>query len=72
MSFRLLQISDLHFGTEVEQVLLSLRKSITDLKPLLVVVTGDITQRAAHSHKYDMNQRFDDSSLTSTFSAVDR
>lgn len=46
MSFRLLQISDLHFGTEVEQVLTSLRQSIQDLKPSLVVVTGDITQRA--------------------------
>ncbi len=46
MAFRLLQISDLHFGTEVEAVLHSLKQKIKKLDPTLVVVTGDITQRA--------------------------
>jgi 3',5'-cyclic AMP phosphodiesterase CpdA len=46
MAFRLLQISDTHFGTEVGTVVQALQKRIAELEPNLVVLTGDITQRA--------------------------
>jgi 3',5'-cyclic AMP phosphodiesterase CpdA len=42
----LLQISDPHFGTEVPQVVEALRALTAELAPSLVVMSGDITQRA--------------------------
>lgn len=39
-------ISDLHFGTEVAEVAACLQAELTQLKPSLVVVSGDLTQRA--------------------------
>ncbi len=42
----LLQISDTHFGTELPDVVDALRRLTTDIGPELLVVSGDITQRA--------------------------
>ena len=42
----LLQISDPHFGTEVPQVVDALAALVAELEPSLVVMSGDITQRA--------------------------
>lgn len=44
--FRLIHMSDLHFGTEVAPVVDAVVDSISQLSPQLIVVTGDITQRA--------------------------
>lgn len=44
--FRLIHMSDLHFGTEVDPVVDAVVKSVRALEPQLIVVTGDITQRA--------------------------
>lgn len=41
-----LQISDPHFGTERPMALAALERLAAELKPDLVLVTGDITQRA--------------------------
>ena len=43
---RLLQISDMHFGTEQPDVVKALRVLAHDKKPDVLVVSGDITQRA--------------------------
>ncbi len=45
---RLLQISDMHFGTEQPQVMLALLALSEQKKPDVLVVSGDITQRATH------------------------
>ena len=42
----LLQVSDPHFGTEREPALRALRRLAADLRPDLLLLTGDITQRA--------------------------
>lgn len=60
MAFRLLQISDLHFGTEVEAVLQSLKQKIKELCPSLVLVTGDITQRATKAQFLKAKTFFND------------
>lgn len=44
-----LQISDPHFGTEVPEVVEALARLATRLEPDLVVLSGDITQRARAS-----------------------
>ena len=44
-----LQISDSHFGTERSQVVQALRRLADQQVPDLVVLSGDITQRARHS-----------------------
>jgi 3',5'-cyclic AMP phosphodiesterase CpdA len=43
---RIAHLSDLHFGTEVPAVLEQLGRSVRAFDPHLVVVTGDLTQRA--------------------------
>ncbi len=43
---RLLQISDLHFGTESPEVVEALLAFSGEIKPDVLVVSGDITQRA--------------------------
>jgi 3',5'-cyclic AMP phosphodiesterase CpdA len=45
----LLQISDPHFGTEQPPVLRALQALSRSIKPELVIVSGDITQRARRS-----------------------
>jgi 3',5'-cyclic AMP phosphodiesterase CpdA len=42
----ILQISDPHFGTEREPVVQALRACAAELEPELLIVSGDITQRA--------------------------
>ena len=53
----LLQISDAHFGTEQELVVAALAALSEHLEPELVVLSGDITQRARRS-QFDAAQRF--------------
>jgi 3',5'-cyclic AMP phosphodiesterase CpdA len=43
---RVAHLSDLHFGTEQESVVERLGASLVEFAPHLVVVTGDLTQRA--------------------------
>ncbi len=45
----IVHISDTHFGTEVPPVVEALRQTINNLKPGIVILTGDITQRARPS-----------------------
>jgi 3',5'-cyclic AMP phosphodiesterase CpdA len=45
----IVQVSDTHFGTEVEPVLVALRNLVELEQPVLVIVSGDITQRARRS-----------------------
>jgi 3',5'-cyclic AMP phosphodiesterase CpdA len=42
----LLQISDPHFGTEQPHVVAALTRLVVQLRPSLIVLSGDITQRA--------------------------
>lgn len=44
-SLRLIHLSDLHFGAQVDGTLTALREALRALEPSLVVVTGDLTQR---------------------------
>jgi 3',5'-cyclic AMP phosphodiesterase CpdA len=48
----LIQISDLHFGIEINNVLENLVKDIDKISPALIMVSGDITQRA-FKHEYN-------------------
>src|SRR4051794_12350024 len=43
---RLVHLSDLHFGAHDERLVEAVEQSIAELKPDLVVVSGDFTQRA--------------------------
>jgi 3',5'-cyclic AMP phosphodiesterase CpdA len=45
----LLQISDTHFGTELPDVVDALRRLNAQIAPELLVISGDITQRATHA-----------------------
>lgn len=45
----LLQISDTHFGTERTLVVQALLRLARELRPSLVVLSGDVTQRARHA-----------------------
>jgi 3',5'-cyclic AMP phosphodiesterase CpdA len=45
-SFRIAHLSDMHFGTVVPQVAEAVIERIHSLKPDLILVTGDISQRA--------------------------
>ena len=47
----IVHLSDLHFGRVDQQLLEPLIKTITDMKPDLVAVSGDLTQRA-RSHQF--------------------
>ncbi|WP_068803269.1 metallophosphoesterase family protein [Thauera phenolivorans] len=49
MSVRLLQLSDPHFGTERPEVVASLLRCVRAIAPDLVVLSGDITQRATRA-----------------------
>lgn len=46
---RLAHLSDLHFGTETSPVLSELGASLERFQPELLVITGDLTQRARES-----------------------
>ena len=43
---RLVHLSDLHFGAHDERLVEAVEKRIDELKPDLVVISGDFTQRA--------------------------
>lgn len=45
-SFRLAHLSDLHFGADVPEVSHAVAEKIRTLKPDMILITGDITQRA--------------------------
>ena len=49
MTATLLHISDLHFGTVVDAALQGVLQVVAQQKPDLVIVTGDVTQRARRS-----------------------
>lgn len=46
---RILHISDLHFGRLIPEVISALEKKITELSPELIIISGDLTQRAKTS-----------------------
>jgi len=56
---RLLQISDLHFGTEVPQVVEALVRMAHATAPDVLVVSGDLTQRAT-AHQFAAARHFVD------------
>ena len=43
---RIVHLSDLHFGAHDERLVAAVERSVNELKPDLVVVSGDFTQRA--------------------------
>jgi 3',5'-cyclic AMP phosphodiesterase CpdA len=43
----LIHISDLHFGTEIPEIVAAMREAVPAHRPDLVVVSGDLTQRAS-------------------------
>lgn len=53
----ILHLSDTHFGTEVPEVMKALADAARKLDPEVVVVSGDITQRARQS-QFDAAARF--------------
>ena len=60
MNAALLQISDPHFGTEISPVVDALRALAKAVDPRVVIVSGDITQRARRS-QFAAARRFFDS-----------
>lgn len=54
---RIAHLSDLHFGTETPAVLDQLGQSVRAFEPHLLVVTGDLTQRA-HASQFRSARRF--------------
>ena len=52
-----IQISDPHFGTERPEVVDALRRLIVTLAPELVILSGDVTQRARRA-QFDAARRF--------------
>lgn len=57
MTETIVQISDLHFGTVVQNVAEALITKINEIKPTLLVVSGDITQRS-FDHQFKEAQEF--------------
>ncbi|HVL02504.1 MAG TPA: metallophosphoesterase [Dongiaceae bacterium] len=55
----LLQISDTHFGTEQEPVMQALQILHAELRPDVVIVSGDITQRATRAQFHCAQQFFE-------------
>ncbi len=43
---RIIHLSDTHFGTEIPEVVTALQQAVAELEPNIVLLTGDITQRA--------------------------
>ena len=60
MSVLLLQLSDPHFGTEIKDVAQALLRLADEQPPRLVVLSGDLTQRARTS-QFDAARAFVDS-----------
>ncbi|MDQ0010041.1 3',5'-cyclic AMP phosphodiesterase CpdA [Luteibacter jiangsuensis] len=55
----IVQISDPHFGTERPDVVAALQDAIVGLRPDLVILSGDVTQRARH-RQFTAARRFVD------------
>ena len=53
------QISDTHFGTERPEVVAALGELLVSMRPELVILSGDVTQRATRS-QFDAARRFID------------
>lgn len=45
---KIIQLSDLHFGTEREGIIAPLFQDIAEQRPDIIVISGDFTQRARH------------------------
>lgn len=56
---KIAHISDIHFGRTDAAVLIALRESINELAPDLLVVSGDLTQRAKRSEFRDAKAYLD-------------
>lgn len=54
---RIVHISDLHFGTTEQKLVDALVRDIEERAPHLVVVTGDLTQRA-RNREFDAAEEF--------------
>lgn len=54
-----LQVSDTHFGTEQPQALVALQRLSAQLRPDLLLVTGDVTQRATPAQFASARAYFD-------------
>lgn len=54
---KLAHISDLHFGTENLEVIEALQVELTSIIPDVIVVSGDLTQRAKN-HEYNSAKKF--------------
>ena len=46
---RIVHLSDLHFGREDHRVVAALQRQLRDIDPLIIAVSGDLTQRARRS-----------------------
>ena len=55
----LLHLSDLHFGTEKPECLIAIEKFCQEHRPELIVVSGDLTQRAKFIQFYNCRQFLD-------------
>ncbi len=55
--FRLAHLSDLHFGADVPDVTSAVVDRIRELKPDMILITGDITQRARY-HQFRAARKF--------------
>lgn len=53
----LLQISDTHFGTEQPRVVEALVRLVDEVRPTVVVLSGDVTQRATRT-QFDVAKNF--------------
>ncbi|MES2935982.1 MAG: metallophosphoesterase [Pseudomonadota bacterium] len=53
----IVHLSDTHFGTEQAAVVIAAQRAIAQLRPDVVVLTGDITQRA-HRGQFDAAKQF--------------
>ena len=46
MTYKIIHLSDLHFGTEIPGIVAPLLADIVDQHPDLIIISGDMTQRA--------------------------
>ena len=65
----LIQISDTHFGTEQPPVVAALLQFVAETRPEVIVLSGDITQRARR-HQFEAARRFRDALPASAIVAL--
>lgn len=56
---KILHLSDLHFGTEIPHIFEALIPDCQRLNPDIIIISGDLTQRAKHD-QYDAAKQFID------------